>query len=75
MKIIIPKDFQFRYTPPEAQKHILELTKKYNWDEVEKQQLMDILTNVRKYGSAFICKQIQGLPDEMLPAILNHKDP
>ena len=72
MKIIIPQNFEFRYTPPEAQKDILALTNKYNWSEDEKQKLMDILTSVRKYGSAFICKQIQLLPNEMMPAIINH---
>ena len=71
MKIIIPQDFEFKYTPPEAHKHILQLTNKYNWSEEEKQCLMNILTDVRKYGSAFICKQIKALPDEIIPAILN----
>lgn len=74
MKIIIPKNFEFKYTPPEAQRDILELTQKYNWSEDEKQQLMDILTAVRKYGSAFICKQIRLLPEEMIPSIKNHVD-
>lgn len=74
MKIIIPKNFNFRYTPPEAQKDILQLINKYNWSEDEKQKLMDILTNVRRYGSAFICKQMQELPDEMITAIQNHID-